>query len=135
MLHALSQPQLAVLAVLEALAITLAILGKPVVRPKRRLGLAPAGACHNTRVSMEATLKRLRASTVWTDAQAFLSSSDPADHWREACWRYLAYPAHFENVPATAVFGVYLGEERSLCSLAVIADADDRMLLQTGAAA
>jgi uncharacterized membrane protein YphA (DoxX/SURF4 family) len=87
-------------------------------------------ACKHRRIPPERTIERLRASRLWTDAQAYLAAESPLEHWREGCFRYLVYPARYEGEAASAVFALYLGGDRSADGVAFVHESDQRVLGQ-----
>lgn len=84
--------------------------------------------CATEPIPLAETLASLRRSSLWFDAQSYLRSQAPNDHWREACWRFITFPAKYANTPATAVFAVYLGASDHSNAVAFVADATDEVL-------
>ena len=62
--------------------------------------------CATAGVSLAETLRQLRQSEAFHAVAARLVSSSPSDHWRDGCWRYLAFAATYEGQQAVAVFAV-----------------------------
>ena len=85
---------------------TLAVSLFPEVRDHFRRRTEP---CETRQEPLAQTLARLRAGSLWAAVAQHLEATEPADHWRQACWRYLAFAATFEESPAIAVFAVRIG--------------------------
>lgn len=62
-------------------------------------------------------LSRLRASTAWRSHASMLESDEPADMWRELCWRFFVFPAHNGT---DVVFAVYLSGRRPAVRVAIV---------------
>jgi hypothetical protein len=78
--------------------------------------------CEQRDLPVERSLSRLTSSTVWRSHRALLLSTEPADMWRELCWRFFAYPGRTgdgENVEV--VFAVYLSGRHAPVRGAVVA--------------
>jgi hypothetical protein len=58
------------------------------------------------------TLAALHRSRQWRRHSRLITAAVPADVWRELCWRYVVYPASYENRPADLVFAVFLKYHR-----------------------
>lgn len=49
-----------------------------------------------------------RRTRLWEDASKWITSATASDHWREGCWRFLAFDADHEGSAASLVFAVHL---------------------------
>jgi hypothetical protein len=67
-------------------------------------------------------LSRLQASTAWRAHAPMLASDEPADMWRELCWRFFVFPARDGT---DVVFAVYLSGRRPAVKTAIVS-ADGR---------
>ncbi|GAA0410574.1 hypothetical protein GCM10009530_73860 [Microbispora corallina] len=65
----------------------------------------------------ERALSRLRASSAWRTHAVLLESHEPADMWRELCWRFFVFPA---RNGAEVVFAVYLSGRRPAVRAALV---------------
>jgi len=68
------------------------------------------------------TLAALHRSRPWRRHSRLITSAVPADVWRELCWRYIVYPASYDNKAADLVFAVFLKYRRPAI-LAALVDA------------
>ncbi|MEW9531896.1 MauE/DoxX family redox-associated membrane protein [Microbispora sp. NPDC049125] len=73
--------------------------------------------CEQRTLPPERALARLRSSTAWRAHAPMLESEEPADMWRELCWRFFVFPA---REGADAVFAVYLSGRRPAVRVAVV---------------
>jgi hypothetical protein len=89
--------------------------------------------CATAAIPVADTLAELRRDSLWDKALPYLRGPDVIDDWRDACWRYLCFSARYEETPATAVFAVYLGEERKANVVAFVADETNTTLGQLSA--
>jgi len=102
----------------------------PELRSRETRLWASEAVCAHRPASPGAALARLRGSTLWADASAYLAADAPSEQWRDGCFRYLAYPATYEGEDATAVFALYLGRSRSADGVAFVATDEERVLGQ-----
>lgn len=58
-----------------------------------------------------------------------VTSDARTDAWREGCWDFVAYSVHYEDQPATAIFAAPALFDAGEVSAAVVADADNAVLL------
>ncbi|MEO5874734.1 MAG: MauE/DoxX family redox-associated membrane protein [Streptosporangiaceae bacterium] len=72
-------------------------------------------ACELRRVPLSESLAMLRGSEVWREYELELDSVEPAEVWRELCWRFYLYPAR--GAEADAVFAVSLDGREVRASL------------------
>jgi Methylamine utilisation protein MauE len=70
--------------------------------------LSHADPCELREVPVRRTLSTLHASTPWRHYQRFLTTSAPADIWREGCWRFLVFPGVLASRRVDVVFAVHL---------------------------
>jgi hypothetical protein len=84
--------------------------------------------CELSRLPVARTLAALHASSQWRKHAGQVSSTAPADVWREGCWRFVAYPGFTGGRPVDIVFAVYLAPRRPVIRAAVL-DADTGAIL------
>jgi len=111
---------LVVMATAEVLL--LAAMSPEVGEVMVRLGYSEP--CEARRVPVAKTLAALRASREWRYFRPYLAAPEPADIWREGCWRFVTYPATVDGRKADFVFAVYLQARRPAIRAAVV-DATD----------
>jgi hypothetical protein len=76
-----------------------------------RLGYS--APCELRQVGAEQTLAALGRSAQWRRHSHLIAPGDePADIWRELCWRYIAYPSNYPDAEAQVVFAVHLQHRR-----------------------
>jgi hypothetical protein len=64
---------------------------------------------------------RLRASAMWRSHKPLLVTDEPADSWRELCWRFFAYSGRMPDGEAVdVVFAVYLSGRRPPVRVALV---------------
>jgi hypothetical protein len=80
--------------------------------------------CEVRKVPVARSMASLRGSRPWRSYQRYLTAPEPADVWREGCWRFLAYPAAIGGRTVEVVFGVYLQEHRAPVRAAVVEAVD-----------
>lgn len=66
------------------------------------------------------TLAALHRSRQWRRHSRLITSAGPADIWRELCWRYVVYPASYDNRAADLVFAVFLKYHRPAIRAALV---------------
>lgn len=76
--------------------------------------------CELQVVPSQRTLAALHRSKQWRRYSPLITSTEPADVWRELCWRYVVYPARYENRPADLVFAVFLRRRRPAIRAALV---------------
>ncbi len=112
---------------LAALAFELALLaflspelGEILVR------LGYSEPCELRRLPVGRTMAALHASSQWRRYASQVSAADPADVWREGCWRFVVYPGIVRGQRADIVFAVYLQARGPAIRVAVLdADTDE----------
>lgn len=78
--------------------------------------------CELRVTSPEQTIATLERSKQFRRHAGLLARREPADVWRELCWRYVAYPSRYNGRDAELVFAVYL-QQRRPAVLAALVDA------------
>ncbi|MFJ2028200.1 MauE/DoxX family redox-associated membrane protein [Streptosporangium sp. NPDC087985] len=77
--------------------------------------------CEQRPLDPAIALSRLRSSAAWRAHEKFLSSTDPADSWRELCWRFFVYPGRSHaGHPADVVFAIYLSGRHPAVRVAMV---------------
>jgi Methylamine utilisation protein MauE len=106
---------------LGILAAELLIIGA--LSPEIGEGLIRLGysePCELQIVPSARTLAALHRSRQWRRHSALVTSAVPADIWRELCWRYVVFPASYDNRPADLVFAVFLKYRRPAIRVALV---------------
>jgi Methylamine utilisation protein MauE len=114
---------------LGILAAELLIIGA--LSPEIGEGLIRLGysePCELQTVPSGRTLTALHRSRQWRRYATLITSSVPADIWRELCWRYVVFPASYENRPADLVFAVFLKYRRPAIRAALVDSATGQSL-------
>ncbi|GII28458.1 MauE/DoxX family redox-associated membrane protein [Planotetraspora mira] len=78
--------------------------------------------CEQRAIPAKRALSRLQSSSAWRSHVPMLVSDEPADMWRELCWRFFVFPA---RDGADVVFAVYLSGRRPAVKSAIV-NADGR---------
>jgi hypothetical protein len=89
--------------------------------------------CELQRIPVGRTMSVLRASSPWRRYASQVSAAEPADVWREGCWRFVVYPGVVSARPVDIVFAVYLQARRPAIRVAVLDAATDEILGLAGA--
>jgi hypothetical protein len=105
---AVAAAELALLAVLSP------EVGQLVIR------LSHAEPCELREVPVDRTLSALRSSPPWRRYRQFLVATDPADVWREGCWRFVVFPGVLAGRQVEVVFAVYLAGRRGPVRVGVL---------------
>jgi hypothetical protein len=113
---------IALLATGAAELLLIAALSPEVGEILVRLGYSEP--CEARRVPTAQTVAALHGSGPWRKYQRYLTVPEPADVWREGCWRFLAYPAAIEGRTVDLVFGVHLQAHRPPVRAAIVEPAD-----------
>jgi hypothetical protein len=103
------------------LAVELLIIGA--LSPEIGEGLIRLGysePCELQVVPSGRTLAALHRSRQWRRHSKLITASAPADIWRELCWRFVVYPASYDNRPADLVFAVFLKYRRPAIRAALV---------------
>jgi hypothetical protein len=64
------------------------------------------------RLPVTRSLTALRASSQWRQYHRYLITKEPADVWREGCWRFAVFPGMLTGRRVEVVFAVYLKPRR-----------------------
>jgi hypothetical protein len=89
--------------------------------------------CELQRIPVGRTMSALRASSPWRRYASQVSAAEPADVWREGCWRFVVYPGIVSGRRVDIVFAVYLQARRPAIRVAVLDAATDEILGLAGA--
>lgn len=105
--------------------------GKPVrssrwVMRTLRLRLDPA--CARVRLDIVSIERALQGTAPYRALQPVLNGPR-TDAWREGCWDFVAYGAHYEQQAATVIFAAPALFNAREVSAAVVADVDNSVLL------
>jgi hypothetical protein len=76
--------------------------------------------CEVRNVPAARTLAVLRRSKYWRRYAGLITSDVPADVWRELCWRYIVYPARYQDRQTDLVFAVFLQRRRPAVHVALV---------------
>jgi hypothetical protein len=68
--------------------------------------------CEVRRLPVARSLTALRASSQWRQYHRNLITKEPADIWREGCWRFAVFPGMLAGRHVEVVFAVYLKPRR-----------------------
>jgi hypothetical protein len=88
----------------------IAVLSPEVRETLVRIGYS--APCELRVLAPEQTLAALRRSTQWRRHSSLIADQQPADVWRELCWRYYAFSSRYADRDAELVFAVYLEQRR-----------------------
>jgi hypothetical protein len=119
------------LAVLAAELALIAFLSPELGGILVRLGYTEP--CELRRIPVGRTISVLRASSSWRRYAGQVSTAEPADVWREGCWRFVVYPGIVSGRRVDIVFAVYLQARRPAIRVAVLDAATDEILGLAGA--
>ena len=122
-LPAISQPRLGAQAttLLVIIAIELVLLGA--LSPELSEALVRLGysePCEMKAVPADRTLAALRRSKHWRRHARIITSDIPTDIWRELCWRYVVFPARYQERGADVIFAVFLQQRRPAIHVAMV---------------
>lgn len=84
--------------------------------------------CELRRLPVGRTMAALRASSQWRKYASQVSTADPADVWREGCWRFVVYPGVVRGHRVDIIFAVYLQARRPVIRAAVLDAETDEIL-------
>jgi hypothetical protein len=115
------QPGLAAILPLGIFAAELAVIAA--LSPEVGEGLIRLGysePCELRIVPAERTLASLRRSSQWRRHACLITADQPADMWRELCWRYVVFPGEANGRPVELVFAVFLREHRPAIQAAMV---------------
>jgi len=120
--HASAYPEL--LGILAGELLIIGALSPEIAEGLVRLGYSEP--CELQIVPSGRTLAALHRSRQWRRHSRLITSTSPADVWRELCWRYVVYPASYDNRPADVVFAVFLTYHRPAIRAALVDGATGR---------
>ncbi len=89
--------------------------------------------CELRRLPLDRTMSALHASSQWRKHASAVCATEPADVWREGCWRFVVYPGLARGRRVDIVFAVYLQARRPAIRAAVLDAVTDEVLGQAGA--
>jgi hypothetical protein len=121
-----SAEAVACLAVLAVELVLIAFLSPELGDILVRLGYTEP--CELQRIPVGRTMSVLRASSPWRRYASQVSTAEPADVWREGCWRFVVYPGIVSGRRVDIVFAVYLQARRPAIRVAVLDAATDEIL-------
>lgn len=104
------------LAVLAALSPEIGVL---VARRRERI------PCEHRTVPLSETFAILHASDQWRTHSPLIVTADPADMWRELCWRFLVYGGKQDDEDVEIVFAVSTDEHDHAVKAAIVRPDDD----------
>ncbi len=84
--------------------------------------------CERRLQSTDQTLARLQRSTQWRRHSDLIAGQQPADVWRELCWRYIVFPSTYAGRDADLVFAVYLEHRRPMVRSVLVDSATGAVL-------
>jgi len=105
-------------AILGAEVLLIGALSPEVGEGLFRLGYSEP--CELRNVPAARTLAVLRRSKYWRRYAGLITSDVPADVWRELCWRYIVYPARYEDRQTDLVFAVFLQRRQPAVHVALV---------------
>lgn len=82
--------------------------------------LSHAEPCELREVPADRTMSTLHASAPWRRYRQFLVADEPADVWREGCWRFVVFPGVLASRRVEVVFAVYLAGRRGPVRVGVL---------------
>jgi hypothetical protein len=98
------------LTILGTEVLLIAVLSPEVGEGLIRLGYSEP--CELRNVPAARTLAVLRRSKYWRRYAGLITSDTPQDVWRELCWRYIVYPARYQDRQTDLVFAIFLQHRR-----------------------
>jgi hypothetical protein len=106
------------LSILAAEVLLIGFLSPEVGEGLIRLGYSEP--CELRNVPTARTLAVLRRSKYWRRYATLITSDVPEDVWRELCWRFIVYPARYQDRQAHVVFAVFLQHRRHVVHVALV---------------
>jgi hypothetical protein len=106
------------LAIMAAELIILGALSPELGEGLIRLGYSEP--CELRSMPAERTLAALHRSKHWRRHSGLITSAAPTDMWRELCWRYVVFPASFQDRPTEVVFAIFLAQRRPAIHVALV---------------
>lgn len=110
---AIAAGELAVFAVLSP------EIGVLIARRRERI------PCEHRTVPLAETFAILHASEQWRTYSPLIVTADPADMWRELCWRFLVYRGQDDDEDVEIVFAVSTDERAATVRAAIVRPDDD----------
>jgi hypothetical protein len=111
----------AAVRLLVILAVEIVLVGA--LSPELGEGLIRLGysePCELRDVPASRTLSLLRHSKQYRRYAGLISGDAPADVWRELCWRYVVYPASYQEREIEIVFAIFLRPRRPAVRAALV---------------
>ncbi len=105
-------------SILAAEVLLIGLLSPEVGEGLIRLGYSEP--CELRNVPAARTLAVLRRSKYWRRHAGLITSDDPKDVWRELCWRFIVYPARYQDRQTEVVFAVFLQHRRPVVHVALV---------------
>jgi len=105
-------------AILGTELLVIAVLSPEMSDGLIRLGYSEP--CELRELSSGRTLAALHRSKYWRRYSGLITSPEPADIWRELCWRYIVYQGSYQDRPAEVVFAVFLQRRRPAVHVAMV---------------
>jgi hypothetical protein len=105
-------------AILGAEVLLIGVLSPEVGEGLIRLGYS--APCELRNVPAARTLAVLRRSKDWRRYAELITSEVPEDVWRELCWRFIVYPARYQDRQTEVVFAVFLQHRRPVVHVALV---------------
>ena len=96
----------------------IAVLSPEVSESLIRLGYS--APCELRNVPAARTLAVLRRSKYWRRYASLITSETPEDMWRELCWRFVVFPARYQDRQTEIVFAVFLQHRRPVVHVALV---------------
>jgi hypothetical protein len=84
--------------------------------------------CELRQIPPQRSLESLRASAQWRRQRELITTTEPADMWRELCWRYIVFNGVSSGRAVDLVFAVYLRERHPVVHAAVVDSATGAVL-------
>jgi hypothetical protein len=84
--------------------------------------------CELRRLPVGRTMSALHGSSQWRRYASQVSTTAPADVWREGCWRFVVYPGIVRGRRVDIVFAIYLQARKPAIRVAVLDAETDEVL-------
>jgi hypothetical protein len=109
---------LGLLAILSTEVLLIGVLSPEVGEGLIRLGYSEP--CELRNVPASRSLAVLHRSKHWRRYAGLITSEVPEDVWRELCWRFIVYPARYQDRETEVVFAVFLQHRRPVVHVALV---------------
>ena len=106
------------IAIAGAEVLLIGLLSPEVSEGLIRLGYSEP--CELRNVPAARTITALRRSKTWRGYAGLITSEAPEDVWRELCWRFVVYPASYQDRQTEVVFAVFLQHRRPVVHVALV---------------